>query len=299
MRFYKAKHNGLHISVCTPNYLHSIVAVAALKNGKHVLCEKPDAINVKEAIKMKEAADESKKVLMVMRNNRHTESSRFLKKKAADGDFGELYCGRCGWIRRRGIPGKGGWFTTKEQSGGGPLIDLGVHIIDLALYIMGNPKPVAVSGTIYNHFSSGTDIKDSEHSKFGEVVADGIFDVEDHAIGFIRFDNGAALQIEFSWASNIEEEKAFIEMRGSKAGFVWGKDGDKIFGEERGMLTNLIMKPAPVINWTEGHCNNIKHFFRVINGREKPDFTIEQGIDIIKILQAVYESAKLKKEILL
>ena len=119
------------VDVCTPNYLHSIIAVAALKSGKHVFTEKPDAINVEEAEKMKRAAEESGKVLMVMRNNRHVNTSQYLKKYIADGKAGELYAGRCGWIRRRGIPGKGGWFTTKAQSGGGPLIDLGVHMIEI------------------------------------------------------------------------------------------------------------------------------------------------------------------------
>ena len=97
----------------------------ALNNGLHVFCEKPDAVSVEEAKKMQDAADKSGKVLMVMRNNRYNNYSKFLKKYIADGKMGEIYTARCGWRRRRGIPGKGGWFTTKEQSGGGPLIDIG------------------------------------------------------------------------------------------------------------------------------------------------------------------------------
>lgn len=182
------------VDVCTPNYLHSIIAVAALKSGKHVFTEKPDAINVEEAEKMKRAAEESGKVLMVMRNNRHVNTSQYLKKYIADGKTGELYAGRCGWIRRRGIPGKGGWFTTKAQSGGGPLIDLGVHLIDLSIWLMGNPRPVAVSGCTYAKFADNDTKADSEHAKFGDAKSDGIFDVEDLAIGFIKFDNGASLQ---------------------------------------------------------------------------------------------------------
>ena len=118
------------IDICTPNYLHSIIAVAALERGLHVFCEKPDAVSVAEAEKMKAAAEKSGKVLMVMRNNRYMPISSFLKDYIKDGRMGEIYAARCGWQRRRGIPGKGGWFTTKEQSGGGPLIDLGVHMID-------------------------------------------------------------------------------------------------------------------------------------------------------------------------
>lgn len=283
------------VHICTPNCFHSEMAVAALEKGKHVFCEKPDAMNVTEVIKMRDTAKKSKSVLMVMRNNRHLNSSKYLKKKIENGEFGDLYCGRCGWIRRRGIPGKGGWFTTKSLSGGGPLIDLGVHMIDLSIYLMGNPRPVAVSGSVYNHFADGGDISDSQHSAFGDKVKDGIFDVEDHAIGFVRFENGASLQIEFSWASNIEAEKNFVELRGSKAGFTWENGKCRIFGEENGALTDIM----PAFGADNGHKNNIQHFLNVINKKEKPDFVIEQGVHMIKILQAIYESAKTGKEILL
>lgn len=121
------------VDICTPNYLHSIIAVDALEHGLNVFCEKPDAVSVAEAEKMKAAAEKSGKVLMVMRNNRYRGISSYLKQFIADGKMGEIYAARCGWQRRRGIPGKGGWFTTKEQSGGGPLIDLGVHMIDLSI----------------------------------------------------------------------------------------------------------------------------------------------------------------------
>ena len=193
------------VDICTPNYLHSIIAVEALERGLHVFCEKPDAVSVSEVEKMQAAAEKSGKVLMVMRNNRYMPISSFTKKYIADGNMGEIYAARCGWQRRRGIPGKGGWFTTKEQSGGGPLIDLGVHMIDLTMWLMGSPKPVAVTGCTYCKFAD-TDVSDSTESKFGEKSSSGTFDVEDLAMGFIRFENGACLQIEFSWASNIEAE---------------------------------------------------------------------------------------------
>ena len=208
------------VDICTPNYLHSIIAVDALNRGINVFCEKPDAVSVSEAEKMKTAAEISGKVLMVMRNNRYMEISSYLKKYIEDGKMGEIYAARCGWQRRRGIPGKGGWFTTKEQSGGGPLIDLGVHMIDLSIWLMGNPKPIAVSGCTYEKFAN-TDVSDSVNSTFGTADANGTFDVEDLAMGFIRFDNGACMQIEFSWASNIQKEQRFIEFRGTKSGASW------------------------------------------------------------------------------
>lgn len=282
------------IDICTPNYLHSIIAVDAFKSGKHVLCEKPDAVNVEEVLKMKKAADESGKTLMVIRNNRYYDCSNKVKQLAKDGFFGEFYAGRCGWIRRRGIPGKGGWFTTKAMSGGGPLIDLGVHMIDLAIYFMGNPKPVAVSGNVYSKFSDAS-VMDSPESKFGDVVEGGTFDVEDLAMGFIRFENGAVLQIEFSWASNIQKEVRFVELRGDKAGLCWKNGKAKLFYEENGKQKNVKVKSKNTIH---AHKVNISHFIDVLNGAE-PIFVPEQGVDMIKILTAIYESAETGKEVLL
>ena len=165
------------VDIATPNYLHSVIAIEALNAGKHVFSEKPDCMYTEQCEKMKEAAEKSGKTLMVMRNNRYYEPSVFLKNYINEGKMGEIYSGRCGWQRRRGIPGKGGWFTTKEQSGGGPLIDLGVHMIDLALWLMGNPKAVAVSGCTFCKFAEDDAQSDSVHSSYGEAKEDGIFDV--------------------------------------------------------------------------------------------------------------------------
>ena len=285
------------VDICTPNYLHSIIAIAALEKGLHVFCEKPDAVSVSEMEKMKAAAEKSGRHLMVMRNNRYRKSSKYLKKFINEGNMGDIYCGRCGWQRRRGIPGKGGWFTTKEQSGGGPLIDLGVHMIDLAIWLMGNPTPVAVSGTTYCKFAN-SDASDSAHAAFGEKNADGTFDVEDLAMGFIRFDNGACLQIEFSWASNIEQEKMFVELRGTKAGAIFCDDmvdeTTKIFTETDGILEDVL----PKISKTKLiHGKNLAHFVDVILGNAEPDYVPQQGLDMIKILEAIYTSAECGHEI--
>lgn len=285
------------VDICTPNYFHSIIAVAALNKGINVFCEKPDAVSAAEAEKMKEAAERNNKVLMVMRNNRYLETSEYLKKYIDDGKMGDIYAARCGWQRRRGIPGKGGWFTTKELSGGGPLIDLGVHMIDLAIWLMGNPTPVAVTGCTYEKFAN-SDVSDSEHSSFGDAKADGIFDVEDLAMGFIRFDNGACMQIEFSWASNIEQEQRFIELRGSKSGAIWSSLDDKlkIFGEEYGQTVDYIPN---IGNARLIHAANIKHFVDVLLNGKEPMFVPQQGVDMIKILEGFYRSAEEGKEILL
>ena len=286
-----------YVDICTPNYLHSVIAVDALNKGLNVFTEKPDAVSVAEVTRMKDAADQSGKVLMAMRNNRHRNTAKYLKQYIADGNMGDIYCGRCGWIRRRGIPGKGGWFTTKEQSGGGPLIDLGVHMIDLAIWLMGNPTPVAVTGCTYRKFAD-TEVSDSINSSFGEKKVGGIFDVEDLAMGFIRFDNGACLQIEFSWASNIKEEDNFVELRGTKSGAkISMQKGLEIFSESYGQLTDI----APRVDDLKGipqHEANLRHFLDVLGGA-KPDFVPVQGVNMIKILEAMYRSAEAGHEIAL
>lgn len=283
------------IDICTPNYLHSEIAIAALNKGLHVFCEKPDAVSPELAIAMKEASEKNGKVLMVMRNNRFSSISAYAKKFIEDGRMGRVYAGRACWQRRRGIPGKGGWFTTKEQSGGGPLIDLGVHMIDLAVWLMGNPRPVAVSGNVFCEFAN-SDVSDSVNSMFGDVNSEGTFDVEDLAMGLIRFDNGAVLQIEFSWASNIKAEHRFVELRGSKAGLTW-MDGDtlEIYSQDGTELTDTLIKN----HGTGQHYQNLEHFFDVLDGKAEPCFKPQQGVDMIKILNAMYQSATTGKEVAL
>jgi len=288
------------VDICTPNYLHSTIAVDALKKGKHVFTEKPDAVSVEEVMKMQKTAAESGKILMVMRNNRYRPDTQFLKKYITTGHLGQIYAAKCGWIRRRGIPGAGGWFTTKAQSGGGPLIDLGVHMIDVTMWMMGSPRPVSVVGSSFSKFSQNTATPDSVHSGFGEKKAGGIFDVEDMAMGFIKFDNGACLSIEFSWASNVENEDAYFELLGDKAGAKshWGAPL-KIFSETNGTLidsTPLLPNTNPEIGQ---HGLNLYHFANCVLHGEAPDFVPQQGVDMIKILTAIYKSAETGKEITL
>ncbi len=282
------------VDICTPNYLHSIIAVDAFKAGKHVFCEKPDAVDVEEVLKMKAAAEEAGKLLMVMRNNRFVAASQYAKKYIAEGKMGEIYAGRCGWQRRRGIPGKGGWFTTKAQSGGGPLIDLGVHMIDLAIWLMGNPTPVAVSANTYCKFADN-DTSDSVNSDFGDKNAQGTFDVEDLAMGMIRFDNGAVLQIEFSWASNVKKEHRFVELRGTKSGLTWDDNEVEFYTEDAGQLLDIKAGEGKI----DGHHANLRHYIDVLTQGADPCFKPQQGVDMIKILCAIYKSAETGKEVVL
>ena len=169
-------------------------------------------------------------------------------------------------------------------------------MIDLSIWLMGNPRPVAVSGSTYCKFANDDAGADSDNSKFGDAKADGVFDVEDLAMGFIKFDNGACLQIEFSWASNVERERNFVELRGTKAGFTWDGGEVKIFTEEGGELADLTPHCSGSAN---GHEMNLRHFADVLLDGADPCFVPEQGLNMIKILTAIYESARTGREVAL
>ena len=269
------------VDICTPNYLHSVIAIEMLNAGKHVMTEKPDAMTADEVVAMKDAADKNGKVLMAMRNNRFLPASIYAKKSIENGEYGEFYAGRCGWIRRRGVPGDGSWFSNKKLSGGGPLIDLGVHMIDLAIYLMGSPKPVAVSGSTFRRIT--------------ESKPEFIFDVEELAMGFIKFDNGACLQIDFSWATNIPQETRFVELRGEKAGIMIENDVLSVHGHKNGQEFNEHVNARGEY----GHFTALRHFIDVVLNGAEPIFTPDQGIEMIKILNALYESAETGKEVVL
>ncbi len=281
------------VDICTSNKFHSIIAVAALNAGLNVFCEKPDAVDVTEVLKMKEASEKSGKLLMVMRNNRYLLTSAYLKKYIEAGKMGEIYAARCGWQRRRGVPDNRDWFCTKSESGGGPLIDLGVHMIDLTMWLMGNPTPVSVSACAYNKIAGKAAAPGSIYE--GKFPT---YDVEDLAMGFIRFDNGACLQIEFSWASNIEKEMRFVELRGTKAGSKWDSDENKlkIFTEADGVTVDFI----PGIKNEKGvqiHEANLRHFADCLLNGTEPMFVPQQGVNMVKILRAIYQSAEEGREI--
>ncbi len=282
------------VDICTPNLYHSEIAVAAMKAGKHVFCEKPDAVNPVEAQKMADAAKKSGKTLMVMPTialRRQPVSEEFHRSR----QDGRNLHRPMRLAAPRGSPGKGGWFTTKALSGGGPLIDLGVHMIDLAIWLMGDPVPVAVTGCTYCKFADSAAPANSVNASFGEAKAGGTYDVEDLAIGFIKFDNGASLQIEFSWASNVEQENAFVEC-GTRSGAALSPwTGVKIFSESEGGLYDILPKLVP--NKMGDHGMMIHHFIDVIQGKAKPIIKPEHGVNMIKILSAIYDSARTGREV--
>lgn len=205
------------VSVVTPNHLHAPITIAALNAGKHVHVEKPIALNAKEAQAIVDAKNRSGKLVMVALNNRFTETSQYAKRYVAAGHLGEIYHARCGWRRRTGGNIYGTWFADKKLSGGGPLIDLGVHFFDLTLFLMGFPEPTAVSATCYDKIAHpATADRSADSVMLGRGKGQWKFNVEDIAVGFAKFGNGASVAFEFSWGSHIERDTTYLELLGAK-----------------------------------------------------------------------------------
>ncbi len=275
------------VSICTPNKFHKQMTIDAFKAGAHVHCEKPMAMNEQEALDMIKARDKYDKRLMIGLNNRFTNEAFFIRDYISNGHLGDIYYTRCGWRRRRGIPGMGGWFTQKALSGGGPLIDLGVHMIDLSMYMMDSPEPITVSASTYRKF---------EGCKTRNMVFDpkknGIFDVEDLAVGFVRFANGASLSFEVSFAMNNDEEEWFYELFGTKGGVKYRKGKLAIYSEMNDTLVDIY----PDTNYKTKALDEFRHFIDVIEKKKKNISPAEDARKMMKLIEAAYESADLGKE---
>lgn len=280
------------VSICIPNFRHCDATVGALASGKHVLCEKPMALNIGQAQKMSEAAKKAKRVLMPAMCYRFGAEGQILKKIINSGKLGGIYHSHVSLLRRRGIPGLGGWFTTKSKSGGGPLIDIGVHALDLTIWLMGNPEPIAVSAATYTKFGNRKDY--TYVSMWGTPVPGGVFDVEDYATALIRFKNDSTLTLECSWAANVIEETFYSLILGDEAGAKMevGK-GIEIAGQSDGSLTDTVPHYAA----KDQFLDQIVHFLDCISTGKKPIPSAEDGLRIQKIINGIYRSSKLKKEV--
>jgi predicted dehydrogenase len=286
------------VSVTLPNHLHAPITIQALQAGKHVLCEKPLARTAAEAQTMVDMARSVGKTLMVCFNYRYRADARWLKANAEGGLFGRLYFAKAGWLRSVGIPALGSWFTTKSLAGGGPLIDLGVHVLDLTLWLMGHPKPVSVSGATFAEFGprgqkGWPGWHGAEHG--------GEFSVEDLAAGFVRFDNGAALTVETSWGSHTRpgRDEYFVTLYGSEAGAEldvnnYGEhDTVRLFTDRAGQAVSV----APNLRAGGGHELAVKHFVEAIRQGLEPDSPGEQGVALMRIIDGLYESARTGREV--
>lgn len=286
------------ISVCTWNNAHAKCSIAALKAGKHVLCEKPMAMNTKEAEEMKKVADESGKLLMIGFVRRHGNDCQVLRDFISAGSLGDIYYGKVMYLRRNGCPG--GWFGNKSLSGGGPLIDLGVHVIDLTRYLMGNPKPISVYGATFEKLGARKELKEGK-SGWGSVGAgqEDIFDVEDLATALIRYDNGAVISVETSFSLNTEfKEKGQVELFGTKGGAKMDPDLH-IFNNINGYMTNVNFANPTSFDFSNTFKQEIAHFISCITDGTECIATAQDGIEVMKILDGIYESAKTGHEVIL
>lgn len=270
------------VSVVTPNKFHRELTIAALKSGCHVLCEKPMAMNTAEAKEMLAAAKKHGRRLMINFSFRFRPQSYAMKKLIDAGELGNIYFGRTVWQRRRGMPGFGGWFGTKALSGGGPLIDLGVHRLDLALWLMDYPEPEWVLGSTYNPIASEL------AGRKGLT-----YDVEDFAAAMIRFKNGATLELEASWAGNIRENELMeTRLLGDKGGLhQYNLNGTyefevEFYRETAGcQYDSRLHPPVP-------ECHNAQYsLLEAIISDQPTPAPGEQGLAVMRLLDAIYGSA--------
>jgi len=285
------------IYVCTPNRSHSAITVDALNAGKHVMCEKPMAINTIEAQKMVDAAKANNKILTIGYQNRYRADSAYLKEECKNGALGDIYFAKARALRRRGVP-TWGVFLNEYEQGGGPLIDIGTHALDLTLWMMDNYKPKYVVGTTYHKLNDQTNTANS----FGDWNCDE-FTVEDSAFGFIVMENGATIMLESSWALNsLEKLEAATVLCGTTAGADM-LDGLRINGVKNGR--QYITKPdltAGGVAFFEGSSDKPEvleqiTFINAVLGKGELIVKPEQALAVTQILEAIYESAKTGKPV--
>jgi predicted dehydrogenase len=281
------------ILVCVWNNLHKEMAINALKSGKHVFLEKPMALNANEGRQIVAAAQAAQKTLQIGMVCRQAAEVQLVRKYVQDGILGNIYHMRAVLIRRRGIPGLGGWFTTKSRSGGGPLIDIAVHWFDAAMYMSGLWQPTSVSAATYAKF--GKDMKKYRFVSMwaGPPKLDGICDVEDFATGLVRFGDKATMNFDISWALN-SEENTFIEILGDKGGArLFDNKGVKIFTE----FNNNVVDIVPQIKEEDRFQKQAQTFIAACRGEAPPAATGREGVTLMTLLDAVYASGEAGKEI--
>ena len=274
------------VDVCTPNMYHAPLAIAALEAGKHVICEKPLAPTPSEILKMIAARDEAGKLLMTAQHFRFAGTSQALKKEIDAGELGEIYHARSWMLRRSGlIPTS--TFVRKEHSGGGPCIDIGVHILDLTLWFLGNPKPISVTGIAKAELAH----KKGAFSAWNGRPIPSDFNVEDFASAFIRFENGATLILEVSWLLHHKHD-GFEDMQM----WLYGTEGGSHWPSVEIMQTNYVTHQhynrslQLKKDLMEPHALECVEFARAVaEGRPSP-VPAEQSLQVMTILDGIYRS---------
>ena len=273
------------ISVCLPNYMHAPVAIAALKSGKHVICEKPPGITAKEARQIEAAAVKSGKTVLFAMQRRFGGNEQAAKQAIEKGYAGNVYHARASWTRTRGIPLGTGWYIDKSKSGGGAMMDLGLPMLDVAWHLLGQPVPVSVFAVT--------------HRKFAELMPpEVVADVEDAAFAMIRFEGGQSLEISASWALNQPPSQNGASCR------VYGEQGavDVYTGSgailHRGFSENGEAKETPLkLPKTVGHSALMRHFRECILGNATACVGGKEGVMLMEMIDGIYRSAESGKSV--
>lgn len=274
------------VSVCTWNSAHKIATITALKGGAHVICEKPMAMNQFEALEMEAAAKEAGKLLMIGFVRRFGNDAAIVKQFIDAGSLGDIYYAKATYLRRNGCPG--GWFGDKRFSGGGPLIDLGVHVMDLVRYLGGCPNPISAYGVTYNNL--GVNRAQGGQTWVSTTVGAYGYTVEDFAAAMIRFDNGLTVSVEASFNLNIKEDRGDIEIFGTKSGAKLSPSIE-FYTDMNGMFVNLQPSSASALSFNGLFEAEIAHFVDCVINKTECRSPAKDGVALMKMIDAIYESA--------
>jgi len=281
------------VSVCTPNNMHPVIAMDALRAGKNVLCEKPAARTYAEALEMQKVQHGTGKILNIGVVNRFNDSVNKIKKYIDDGKLGDVHHVYASFRSHRSIPGLGGAFTTKEIAGGGALIDWGVHFLDIVMYCCGDPKIMTVSGEAFSKL--GKDMENYTYRRMwaGPPKFDGIYDVDDSVTGMIRT-SGPVVTINGAWAQNIGVDEMYIDFMGDKAGIRLGYGkGFTLYTSENGALVEY----KPEFEMRDHFQNEIDAFVNCVKTGEKLPSHIDTVVITAQMMQAIYDSSEAHREI--
>ena len=288
------------LSIATPTALHAPMTIQALDAGVHVLSEKPIAETAARAAEMVDAAERNNRVLDVSYNHRRRGVVKALRDAIADGVIGDIYYAKAGWLRRRGIPGLGSWFTRKESAGGGPFMDLGVHMADIVLHLLGEPAICTVTASTYAAFGP-RGLGGSHGSAPPEASLQ--YEVEDLATAFCRTDTGVTVALEASWAQWVPHELCFVDLYGTEAGahLEWGSPTSG----ERGQLTIMTdveghgAEITPAIPPSGGHIACVDDFLQTVLSGEWTGAHGRLSLSRAALIEAAYASAEQRREVAL
>lgn len=289
------------IVVATPNAMHKPHAIMALEAGKDVFMEKPMALNVAECDEIIQARDKAARLVQVNLVCRNSPTALVVKDLIEAGRLGRIYHAKASWYRRRGVPGLGRWFTTKSEAGGGVLIDLGVHMIDVVMYLAGNPTAERASGHTTSMFGNPPAEYTFTDMWAGPPELNGVFDVEDGAVGLVRFDNDMSLEVNVTWAANLLDDTypSCITLLGDKGGCQFELWGDKVTlaTEENGYLVDVKPHIVKEEDWYGAWRRQYEMFTRAVLDRQPPHASAEAGRKVQAVLDALYRSSEQRREV--